>query len=102
MGCAIPSRIDFNRMWQGNAAHLSFDRMKQISLSLALVALTSVASAKAQDTTAAAADTSYVEYSDSPFSLPLGIGLRIPSYDRVNGVTLPWGPHIETSNGRIN
>lgn len=30
--------------------------------------------------------------------LPLGIGLRLPQYDRVNGLSLPWGPVI-TSRG---
>ncbi len=75
--------------------------MKHISVGLASVALALLpARARAQDTTAI--DTAYVEYSESPISLPLGIGLRIPSYDRVNGVTLPWGPKIETANGRIN
>jgi hypothetical protein len=49
---------------------------------------------RAQDTTAAAADTGYVEYHESPITLPLGVGLRIPSYDRVNGLTLPWGPQL--------
>jgi hypothetical protein len=58
---------------------------------------------RAQDTTAAAAeDTSYVEYHDSPLSLPLGIGLRIPTYDRVNGLALPWGPKLEMSDGRLD
>lgn len=67
---------------------------------LALAVIACPTAARAQDTTAV--DTSYVEYSDSPISLPLGVGLRIPTYDRVNGVTLPWGPKIETSNGRID
>jgi hypothetical protein len=52
----------------------------------------------AQDTTEVAADTGYVEYKESPISLPLGIGLRIPTYDRVNGVTLPWGPQLVTND----
>lgn len=47
----------------------------------------------AQDTTAVQ-DTMYVEYHESPITLPLGIGLRVPSYDRVNGLTLPWGPQL--------
>ncbi len=59
---------------------------------LAIAVLASVA--RAQDTTAAAPDTGYVEYHESPISLPLGVGLRIPSYDRVNGLTLPWGPQL--------
>jgi hypothetical protein len=49
----------------------------------------------AQDTASAPIDTSYVEYHDSPVTLPLGIGLRVPGYDRVNGLTLPWGPRLE-------
>lgn len=49
---------------------------------------------RAQDTTATAPDTGYVEYHESPITLPLGIGLRVPSYDRVNGLTLPWGPQL--------
>ena len=53
---------------------------------------------RAQDTTTAAADTGYVEYHESPISLPLGVGLRIPSYDRVNGLSLPWGPQLATSD----
>ena len=53
---------------------------------------------RAQDTTSAEADTGYVEYHESPISLPLGVGLRIPSYDRVNGLTLPWGPQLATSD----
>lgn len=60
-----------------------------------LVALAALACPlRAQDTTAAAPDTAYVEYHESPITLPLGIGLRIPSYDRVNGLTLPWGPEL--------
>jgi hypothetical protein len=35
------------------------------------------------------------------FSLPLGVGFRIPSYDRVNGLSLPWGPVITIPPGRI-
>jgi hypothetical protein len=46
-------------------------------------------------------DTGYVTYDDGPISLPLGIGFRLPSYDRVNGLSLPWGPKIETRNERV-
>lgn len=57
---------------------------------------------RAQDTTTTtAADTAYAEYRESPITLPLGVGLRIPSYDRVNGVTLPWGPQILLADGKI-
>lgn len=59
-------------------------------------------SLRAQDTTTtAAADTGYAEYQESPITLPLGVGLRIPSYDRVNGLTLPWGPQLALADGRI-
>ena len=47
------------------------------------------------------ADTTYNEYKEDVFTLPLGVGLRIPSYDRVNGLSLPWGPIIKTPNGRV-
>jgi hypothetical protein len=57
----------------------------------------------AQDTTTTtAADTGYAEYSESPISLPLGVGLRIPTYDRVNGLALPWGPKLELNNARVD
>ena len=68
--------------------------MKASSLAAcALIGLTTVL--RAQDTTSSAPDTGYVEYGESPISLPLGIGLRIPSYDRVNGLALPWGPKLD-------
>jgi hypothetical protein len=57
---------------------------------------------RAQDTVVTAADTAYVEYRESPITLPLGIGLRMPAYDRVNGVTLPWGPQIAFANLELN
>ena len=64
-------------------------------------ALTAVISPlRAQDTTAARADTAY--YHDSPISLPLGLGLRMPAYDRVNGLTLPWGPKLEAGEGKLD
>jgi hypothetical protein len=47
------------------------------------------------------ADTSYVEYGDTWISLPLGVGLRVPSYDRVDGVSLPWGPEISFADEHI-
>src|SRR5690242_1375261 len=101
MGRAVPPRIDPHRMRQGNPSQLSLDRMKRTLITgLALTALFTAKRSGAQDTTAI--DTSYVEYSESPISLPLGVGLRIPTYDRVNGVTIPWGPKLETSNGRID
>ena len=56
---------------------------------------------RAQDTTAAPVDTSYVEYSEPPVTLPMGIGLRVPSYDRVNGVTIPWGPQLILGDDKV-
>jgi hypothetical protein len=59
-------------------------------------------SLRAQDTTTTtAADTGYVEYQESPITLPLGVGLRIPSYDRVNGLTLPWGPQLVLGEDKL-
>jgi hypothetical protein len=47
-------------------------------------------------------DTLYSTYASDAISLPLGVGLRVPSYDRVNGVSLPWGPRIRVPGGRID
>jgi hypothetical protein len=46
-------------------------------------------------------DTSYVEYGESWIALPLGVGLRVPSYDRVDGLSLPWGPEISLADEHI-
>jgi hypothetical protein len=70
-----------------------------ILAALALVALANVS--RAQDTTSSAPDTSYVEYHESPISLPLGLGLRVPDYDRVNGLTLPWGPRLDLGDEKL-
>ena len=40
-------------------------------------------------------DTAYRTYGSDFFSLPLGIGLRVPSYNRIDGVVLPWGPDLK-------
>jgi hypothetical protein len=77
--------------------------IKAHSLVFLAIAFTSLASAsRAQNTTVTAADTGYAEYHDSPISLPLGLGLRIPTYDRVNGLAVPWGPKIEFADARID
>jgi hypothetical protein len=55
----------------------------------------------AQDTTSSAPDTGYVEDHESPITLPLGLGLRIPSYDRVNGLALPWGPQLSLGDDKL-
>ena len=57
----------------------------------------------AQDTTTTtAADTGYADYRESPIFLPMGVGLRIPTYDRVNGLALPWGPKLELNDARLD
>ena len=70
-------------------------------LAIALAGHTSVLDAQ-DTTTTTAADTGYAQYHESPISLPLGFGLRIPSYDRVNGLALPWGPKLELGDGRLD
>jgi hypothetical protein len=62
-----------------------------VSLGLCLPAFAAAQTA-APDT--AVADTGYVIYHDSPIDFPVFLGLRIPSYDRINGVTIPWGPRL--------
>ena len=80
-----------------------------VTVSLALAGAMSAAraqdttaAARARDTTAAAPDTGYVDYHESPISLPLGLGLRIPTYDRVNGLAIPWGPKLELNDARVD
>lgn len=36
------------------------------------------------------------------FALPALFGVRLPSYDRVNGLALPWAPFIQLDSGRIS
>lgn len=76
--------------------------MKALTFAPLAVALTGLASVLPAQGITITPDTSYVEYSDSPISLPLGIGLRIPTYDRVNGLTLPWGPKLELNGGKLD
>src|SRR5438045_4796257 len=104
MGCAIPPRIDPYRKRQGDPSQFSHDRsiMVRTAATLILGLTLAMSPVRGQDTTAAAPETGYVEYRESPLSLPLGIGLRIPSYDRVNGLALPWGPKLELSDGRLD
>jgi hypothetical protein len=75
-------------------------RLRLAALGIAMIGYS--AALAGQDTTAAPPDTGYVEYHDSPISLPLGVGLRIPSYDRINGLALPWGPKLELNDGRVD
>src|SRR5438067_1168229 len=110
MGCAIPPGIDSHSKRQGNSPQLFDDQimklrtevtvfavlrtefrtavlfldltMKLPLLAMVVFALTGLAlPLPGQDTTAAAPDTAYVDYHESPISLPLGLGLRIPAYD---------------------
>jgi hypothetical protein len=30
------------------------------------------------------------------------VGLRIPTYDRVNGIAIPWGPKLELNDARVD
>ena len=46
-------------------------------------------------------DTSYVDYRESPISLPLGVGFRIPSYNRVDGLWFRGDPKISLADDRI-
>ena len=70
------------------------------SVLLGLLMLPAASSARGQSAEAPL-DTSYVIYDNGPITLPFGIGLRIPSYNRVDGVALPWGPDIRLGNGRV-
>lgn len=47
------------------------------------------------------ADTAYVIYHESPIDLPLLFGIRIPSYDRINGLTIPFGPRLTLGEDRL-
>ena len=69
---------------------------------LACLALAAHPALAQEDSTAVEPDTAYVIYTDRPLTLPLGIGFRIPSYDRVNGLTLPWGPNLSLGDGRVD
>lgn len=81
--------------------------IKRTRFFIVLVAICSVragvANAQAQrDTvTGPPLDTGYVVYDDGPIQLPLGIGLRVPAYNRVDGLVLPWGPQIRLADGKV-
>lgn len=61
----------------------------------------SVAGAQSPPIASRPVDTGYVIYDDSPISLPLGIGFRLPAYTRVDGLVLPWGPRLELGDGKL-
>ena len=79
--------------------------MKLPVLRAAAVALLTIAGSAAAQANPPQAepqlDTAYMTYDDGPITLPLGIGLRIPSYNRVDGLVLPWGPQIRLAKDRI-
>ena len=75
---------------------------RAFAFAAAMTALTwSAASAQTTPATPEPVDTGYVNYDDGPISLPLGIGLRIPVYDRVDGLALPFGPMVTLWGGRF-
>lgn len=61
---------------------------RSIMVATAVLAISATAQAQSP------ADTTYNEYKEDVITLPLGVGVRMPSYDRVNGLSLPWGPVI--------
>lgn len=73
--------------------------LRSVAMAIALAAWTGIAQAQksAQDSTAVDAHNGV----PVDVGLPLGVGLRIPSYDRVNGVSIPWGPTITVGAGRL-
>lgn len=42
-----------------------------------------------------------VDAGQSILTWPLKVGIRIPSYNRVDGVVLPWGPIVTLGDGRF-
>jgi len=74
------------------------------AIAVASLAIAARAGAQADPPQAPTAqvDSGYVIYDDGPISLPLGIGLRIPSYNRVDGLAIPWGPQIRLAKDNIN
>jgi len=62
--------------------------------------LFAMSSAGAQ-TTPQPADTGYVAYREPWITLPLGVGLRVPAYDRVDGLSIPWGPEISFAEEHV-
>lgn len=76
--------------------------LTRLFASVAAFAIAAPATLSAQDPAEPPLDTGYVIYDNGPITLPLGIGLRIPSYNRVDGLALPWGPDIKLADGRIS
>ena len=79
-------------------------KVRILAVSIALASVSISAAVKAQTPApppAPEVDTSYMMYDEGPISLPMGVGLRIPLYDRVDGLALPWGPKITLADGRF-
>ncbi len=69
--------------------------MIQVIRALALLILIPcVAAAQSAPPDTVEGDTAFVIYNDSPIDFPIFFGLRVPSYDRINGLTVPWGPRL--------
>jgi hypothetical protein len=75
--------------------------MRVTTLAILLLAIVPCAVVAQDTTTTASDDTSYGEYHESPISLPMAFGVRIPTYDRVNGLTLPWGPELALGDEKL-
>lgn len=74
------------------------------TIAVAMFAVSTAVGAQSPSAPAANApesDTGYVTYDSGPLSLPLGVGLRIPAYNRVDGVALPWGPIVSFAGGAV-
>jgi anthranilate synthase/aminodeoxychorismate synthase-like glutamine amidotransferase len=78
----------------------NFLRLAVSGLAIAIAALTAVP--VNGQTPEPELDTSYVIYDKGPITLPFGVGLHIPSYNRVDGVVVPWGPDIKFAGGKIH
>lgn len=68
--------------------------MRIIRIGSVALFLPGLAAAQSSQPDSAAQDTAYVIYNDSPIDFPIFYGIRIPSYDRINGLTIPWGPRL--------
>ncbi len=79
-------------------------RLPQLLLACLVIGLSTVAgkppAALAQTPGEPPLDTTYQTY-EKPLSLPFGLGLRIPSYNRVDGIAIPWGPRILLADGNV-
>jgi len=68
--------------------------MHMIRIGAVALFLPVVAAAQTSPPDSTARDTAYVIYHDSPIDFPIFFGIRIPTYDRINGLTIPGGPRL--------